>query len=197
MYRTVIYENQCKPTELSEWMGISETTETLAAKFQLYDDGWRLVNQSSSFKVENEPTDFLVIEPSQTDNRTAATNSADEMASEISHSRNFEGCYFMAEKGSRPDIKITNRSKGIFVAMRTGDKWDEDVAPLVSPTESQLEEFFGSKSSEIEDSLVSENEPFGIFRLKSNSKIEHKSPESDYMMFLLIALGPAFKTSCN
>jgi len=106
----------------------------------------------------------------------------------------FSGCYSLNDDGD-PWIKIEQIEDSYFVSMRDRTGWKEGVR-LNPGTQQELSELFDNDSARIKSSLIADNGPFALFHVQAGGTYGGYKAKTDYITYILIGAGSAYKKDC-
>lgn len=106
----------------------------------------------------------------------------------------FSGCYSL-KQGGKPGLKIEKTEDTYYVSLGDKDGWKEG-SRLHPGTQQELSEIFENDSTRIKSSLVADDGPFAIFHVQTGETYDGYKAKSDYITYILIGAGAAYKTDC-
>ena len=106
----------------------------------------------------------------------------------------FVGCYSLDHDGE-PWLKIEHIEDTYSVSMRDRDGWKEG-AGLHPGTQQEISQIFENDSAKIKSSLVADMGPFALFHVQAGETYSSFKAKTDYITYILIGAGSAYKTAC-
>jgi len=106
----------------------------------------------------------------------------------------FTGCYSLDQKGD-PWLKIEIIEGTYYISIKDNKGWKEG-AGLHAGTQQELSELFENDSTRIRSSLIADEGLFALFHVQAGEAYSGYKAETDYLMYLIIGAGSAYKKDC-
>jgi|LGVF01.1.fsa_nt_gb hypothetical protein len=106
----------------------------------------------------------------------------------------FAGCYSLDQDGE-PWIKIEKPEETYYVSLRDNDGWKEGRG-LHPGTQQELSEFFENDGTRIKASLVADKGRFALFHVQAGETYGGFKAGTDYITYIIIGAGSAYKKDC-
>ena len=106
----------------------------------------------------------------------------------------FAGCFSLDQDGE-PWLKIEEIEGTKYVSIKDRDGWQEG-ASLHPATQQELSELFEKDGTRIKAGLVADEGPFALFHVKAGETYGGYKAETDYIAYILIGTGSAYKKDC-